>query len=132
MILVDANILIDIFAAESSWTSWSQEQLSASSAEGLAINFVVYAETAPCFSSKTDLDLFLNDFSIRVLALTEEAAYMAAMAHQAYRRLGGQRIATLPEFFIGAHASASGMKLLTRDTARYKAYFPKVKLISPE
>jgi predicted nucleic acid-binding protein len=132
MILVDANILIDIFAAESAWTSWSQEQLSASSAEGLAINFVVYAEIAPCFSSKIDLDLFLNDFSIRVLALTEEAAYMAAMAHQAYRRLGGQRIATLPEFFIGAHASASGMKLLTRDTARYKAYFPKVKLISPE
>jgi predicted nucleic acid-binding protein len=132
MILVDANILIDIVVAESAWTSWSQEQLSVSSTEGLAINFVIYAEIAPCFSSKIDLDLFLNDFSIRVLALTEEAAYMAAMAHQAYRRLGGQRIATLPDFFIGAHASAADMKLLTRDTTRFKSYFPKVKLISPE
>jgi predicted nucleic acid-binding protein len=87
---------------------------------------------APQFSGKTDLDLFLNDFSIRIVALTEEAASIAAMAHQAYRRLGGQRIATLLDFFIGAHASAAGMKLLTRDTARFKTYFPKIKLISPE
>jgi predicted nucleic acid-binding protein len=132
MILVDANILIDIVVAESTWTSWSQDQLMVWSNEGLAINFVIYAEIAPCFSGKDDLDLFLGDFSIRVFPVTDEAAYLAAMAHQTYRRLGGQRIATLPDFFIGAHASAAGMKLLTRDTARFKTYFPKVKLISPK
>ncbi len=66
MILVDANVLIDIVVAESAWTSWSQKQLSASSAEGLVINFVIYAEIAPCFSSNYDLNLFLSDFSIRV------------------------------------------------------------------
>jgi predicted nucleic acid-binding protein len=132
MILVDANVLIDIVVEESAWTKWSQEHLTASSSEGLSINFVIYAEIAPCFANRDDLDLFLSDFSIRVFPVTEEVAYLAAMAHQTYRRLGGQRIATLPDFFIGAHASASGMKLLTRDTARFKTYFPKVKLISPE
>jgi predicted nucleic acid-binding protein len=132
MILVDANVLIDIVVAESTWTSWSQDQLMAWSNEGLAINFVIYAEIAPCFSGKDNLDLFLSDFSIRVFPVTDEAAYLAAMAHQTYRRLGGQRITTLPDFFIGAHASAANMKLLTRDTARFKTYFPKVNLISPK
>jgi predicted nucleic acid-binding protein len=132
MILVDANVLIDIVVAESEWTNWSQDQLTVASNEGLAINFVIYAEIAPCFSSKIDLDLFLSDFSIRLVPVTEDVAYLAAMAHQTYRRLGGQRIATLPDFFIGAHAVTAGMKLLTRDTTRFKTYFPKVKLISPK
>jgi predicted nucleic acid-binding protein len=132
MILVDANVLIDIVVAKSEWTNWSQDQLTVSSNEGLAINFVIYSEIASCFASKDDLDLFLSDFSIRVFPVTDEAAYLAAMAHQTYRRLGGHRIATLPDFFIGAHASTASMKLLTRDTARFTTYFPKVKLISPK
>jgi predicted nucleic acid-binding protein len=98
----------------------------------LTINFVVYAEVASCFKSNDDLDLFLRDFSIRVLPITDEAAYLAAIARQTYRRLGRHRIATLPDFFIGAHASTAGMKLLTRDTTRFTTYFPKVKLISPK
>jgi predicted nucleic acid-binding protein len=57
MILVDANVLIDIVVAESAWTSWSQKHLSASSAEGLVINFVIYAEIAPCFSSKDEYEI---------------------------------------------------------------------------
>jgi predicted nucleic acid-binding protein len=121
-----------VIVAESEWTNWSQDPLMASNHEGLAINFVIYAEIAPCFSGKDDIDLFLGDFSIRVFPVTDEAAYLAAMAHQTYRRLGGQRIATLSDFFIGAHASAAGMKLLTRDTARFKTYFPKVRLIFPK
>lgn len=33
--------------------------------------------------------------------------------------------------FIGAHAEAEGLMLLTREASRYKTYFPKVKLICP-
>jgi len=37
----------------------------------------------------------------------------------------------LPDFFIGAHALVMGWKLATRDTERYRLYFPKVELIEP-
>ncbi len=130
MILVDASVLIDILVEESAWTGWSQDQLAAASGQGIAINVVIYAEIAPCFSQKPDLDEFLNDFAIRLLPITEDAAYLASTAHQVYRAAGGQRIATLPDFFIGAHANIAGLSLLTRDPKRIKAYFPQVTLIT--
>jgi len=37
----------------------------------------------------------------------------------------------LPDFLIGAHAKAEGMKLVTRDADRVKSYFPDVELITP-
>jgi len=65
------------------------------------------------------------------LALPWEAAFLAGKCFQAYRKRGGFRSSPLPDFYIGAHASVSGMKLLTRDAARYRTYFPKLGLIAP-
>ncbi len=49
----------------------------------------------------------------------------------AYRRKGGEKHSTLPDFFIGAHAAVARKPLLTRDVSRYRAYFPKLELIAP-
>ena len=49
-----------------------------------------------------------------------------------YRRKGGSRRSPLPDFFIGAHAEVEGLTLLTRGAARYRTYFPKLKLIAPK
>ncbi len=38
----------------------------------------------------------------------------------------------LPDFLIGAHAAVSDLKLLTRDPARVRSYYPRVRLIAPE
>jgi len=37
----------------------------------------------------------------------------------------------LPDFLIGAHAKADGMKLATRGPDRVKTYFPDIQLIIP-
>jgi predicted nucleic acid-binding protein len=36
-----------------------------------------------------------------------------------------------PNFYIGAHAALAGFRILTRDAARYRTYFPSVELIAP-
>lgn len=48
-----------------------------------------------------------------------------------YRGRGGTRTGVLPDFLIGAHAAVAGVALLTRDVARYLAYFPTLTLIAP-
>ena len=63
--------------------------------------------------------------------LPDEAAFLAGKAFLRYRRNGGQRTSTLPDFFIGAHALVAGHRLLTRDPTRYRTYFPRLDLIAP-
>jgi predicted nucleic acid-binding protein len=46
--------------------------------------------------------------------------------------LAGSKTGVLPDFFIGAHATVSGLPILTRDVGRYRTYFPAVKLLTPE
>ena len=48
-----------------------------------------------------------------------------------YRQEGGGKGNVLPDFFIGAHAKALSCPLLTRDTRKYRTYFPSVRLIAP-
>jgi predicted nucleic acid-binding protein len=42
------------------------------------------------------------------------------------------RANVLADFFIGAQASAEGWPILTRDTRRYRTYFPNVDLLGAE
>jgi predicted nucleic acid-binding protein len=48
-----------------------------------------------------------------------------------YRRRGGTRRGVLPDFFVGAHVAVLDVPLLTRDTHRYRAYFPTLRLVTP-
>ena len=61
-----------------------------------------------------------------------EAAFLAGKSFVAYRARRGGRGSPLPDFYIGAHAAVTGMRLLTRDAARYRTYYPTVELIAPE
>jgi predicted nucleic acid-binding protein len=133
MVLVDTKVLLDVATQDPVWFSWSSVQLAPLvDARKAAINPVIYAELAPLYRDARELDLNLvppSDF--RRLPLPFSAGFPASRAFQAYRKAGGQRLAPLPDFFIGAHAEAEGLTLLTRDPTRYRTYFPKVKLICP-
>ena len=60
------------------------------------------------------------------------AAFLAGKCFLDYRRKGGQKRSPLPDFYIGAHAEVAGMTLLTRDAARYRTYFPALRIIAPD
>jgi predicted nucleic acid-binding protein len=60
------------------------------------------------------------------------ALFLAGKAFMQYRGAGGIRTGALADFFIGAHAAVEKLPLLTRDTRRYRNYFPTVVLIAPE
>jgi len=66
------------------------------------------------------------------LHLPLEAAFVAGKAFLRYRRRKGIRTASLPDFFIGAHAAVAGLHLLTRDGRRYQTYFPSLELLAPD
>jgi predicted nucleic acid-binding protein len=132
VILVDSNVLIDIAANDPIWFQWSVSQLrTAALRDSLFINDVIYAEMSVRFPSISDLDKFMSDAQVSNAPIPREALFLAGKAFLQYRRSGGLRTGVLPDFFIGAHAAAQGVQLLTRDTRRYRTYFPTLELISP-
>lgn len=132
MILVDTNVLLDIATNDPIWAEWSIENLDAASVAGpVVVNGVIYAEFSVGYERIEDIDRLLADVDIGWGEIPRDALFLAGKAFQTYRRLGGRRTGVLPDFFIGAHAAVSGMTLLTRDAARYKTYFPKIRLIAP-
>jgi hypothetical protein len=133
MVLVDTNILVDVFSSDHGWSAWSEEQLlRLGASDDLAINPIIYAELAPLCTTAAELERVLGAHPLKRLTLPYEAAFLAGRAFVNYRRRGGQRRSPLPDFYIGAHAQAAGLTLLTRDAARYRTYFPRVRLIAPE
>lgn len=78
-----------------------------------------------------DLEQAIPSTIFRREPLPYEAAFLAGKAFLRYRRRGGARAAPLPDFYIGAHAAVAGLRLLTRDVAGYRTYFPTVDLIAP-
>jgi len=133
VILVDSNVIIDVLSDNPIWRAWSQAALiDAANRDEIAINPIIYAEIASGFATMADLDGHLGQDGFRRLALPYAAGFVAGRAFVEYRRRGGARTSPLPDFYIGAHAAVSGLKLLTRDARRYAGYFPAVELISPD
>lgn len=132
MILVDTNVLLDIATNDPNWADWSMNNLDAAAAvDAVVVNGVIYSEFSVGYERIEDVDRLLAEVAIGWAEIPRDALFLAGKAFQIYRRQGGGRTGVLPDFFIGAHAAVSGMALLTRDVARYRTYFPKVRLIAP-
>jgi predicted nucleic acid-binding protein len=132
VVLVDTNVLLDVVQNDPQWADWSQGQLeSASLADSLAINAVIYSELSMAFERIEELETVLTEASLALEPIPREALFLAGKAFLSYRRRQGTKQNVLPDFFIGAHAAVGGMTILTRDVSRYRSYFPTVKLIAP-
>lgn len=130
LVLVDTNVLLDVIELDQEWTAWSENQMS-QLAGRMIINPLIYAELAYTATSTEEVDLILITLGLGFQNLSRKTLFLASQAYQLYRSRGGTKSAPLPDFFIGAHAAALGVPILTRDTTRYRTYFPTVTLISP-
>lgn len=132
MNLFDTNVLLDIATADPTWLPWSELQFRSAVAQGrILINPIIYVELAPAFANSVDLDSWLDPSTFKRLPLPYSAGWLAAQAFIRYRRGGGKKSSPLPDFFIGAHAEAENLTIVTRDQARFRTYFPTVNLIAP-
>jgi predicted nucleic acid-binding protein len=128
--LVDANVLLDVITEDKRWMSWSADALTEAAARGdLAINPIVYAEVSLGYDTIEALDAALLGFTRSPLPY--EAGFLAARCYLRYRKAGGVRRSPLPDFYIGAHAAIEQHELLTRDDARYRSYFPTLRIVAP-
>ena len=131
--LVDTNILVDVLENEPGWADWSITQLQAQSkVHRLVINPIIYSELSLTFSTFEALDQVLDGMELPMLEIPKPALFLAGKAFVQYRHSGGVKNNVLGDFFIGAHAAVSGLPVLTRDSRRYKNYFPHVRLVAPE
>ena len=130
--LVDSNVLLDVLTEDRRWFEWSSSALEQCANAGrLYINPIVYAEVSVRFKTIEEIEAALPREFFQRLQIPFEAAFLAGKAFLAYRKKGGARTSTLPDFFVGAHAAIAGLRLLTRDSRRYKAYFPSLGLVCP-
>lgn len=131
-VLVDSNVLLDIFTKDKTWFSWSSETLADYAEHDLLyINPIIYAEISAGFSRIEDLENALPLDYIHRDDLPYEAAFLAGKCFLKYRRAGGVKRSPLPGFYIGAHAAVKGWLILTRDKGRYQSYFPTLNVIAP-
>jgi len=130
LVIVDTNVLLDVTGQDERWADWSQGQM-AQHATRLMVNPLIYTELCYEAGNAGEVDAILLSLGLRYEELPRHALFLAARAFRLYRERGGAKSAPLPDFFIGAHAAALEVPIITRDVARYRTYFPEVELISP-
>jgi predicted nucleic acid-binding protein len=132
-LLVDSNVILDIFLDDPNWADWSESVLADYSVyTTLYINSIVYTEVSVGFEKIEDLESALYKGGFQMIELPKEALFLAGKAYLRYNKGRGIKRSPLPDFYIGAQAAVLGLDLITRDVTRYRKYFPKVKLICPE
>jgi predicted nucleic acid-binding protein len=130
-VLVDSSVLIDVVTDDPRWGARSEAAIfEAGRQRELVINPIIFAEVSIPFGRVEDIDDRLTPI-FRREAIPWEAAFLAGKAFTLYRRRGGGRTTTLPDFFIGAHAAVRGYALLTRDRGGFRRYFPTVAILTP-
>lgn len=123
----DTNILIDVLLADAVHGPSSINRLQTAKERGIILACdIVYAELAPSFGNRADLDAALQEIGVTVSPINTDIAFEAGMRWGQYRRAGGPRSRVLADFLIGAHALFAADAFLTRDRGFYATCFPEL------
>lgn len=129
---VDTNVLLDAFGADPVFGTASSNTLRRCLAEGgLTACDVVWAEVSAALPSPARAAEAMDALGVAFVPLDRESAFAAGVAWQTYRRHGGRRARLIADFLIGAHASSTADRLLTRDRGFYRAYFKRLVVLDP-
>lgn len=132
-VLVDSNVLMDVASNDLHWANWSRQALAeCAEHSSLIVNPIIYAEVSVGYLTIEALNTALPCDVYQREPMPWEAGFLAGKCFLEYRRRGGPRNSPLPDFYIGAHAAIGNLALLTRDAGRFRTYFPKLEVLSPE
>lgn len=131
-VLVDSNVILDIFLDDPVWANWSEMTLNQYvKSHQLIINPIIYTELSIGFQRIEEVEEAIARAGFQIQEIPREALFLAGKVFGQYRRNQGTKSSPLPDFYIGAHAAVWGVPLITRDVARYRTYFPTLNLITP-
>lgn len=131
-VLVDSNVILDVFLDDPTWADWSESTLEEYAQYAkLSINSIVYSEVSIGFERIEDVESALSKAGFEMMEIPKEALFLAGKAFLKYKKKKGEKKSLLPDFYIGAQAAVLDFVLITRDVARYRTYFPSIRLVSP-
>ena len=118
MVLVDTNVLIDVFTDDRIWRRWSEAAIrDALVSDSAAINPIIYAEASIGFSERSVLDRHLDALTLLRLPLPYEAAFPRAGLSSARRARGAAPRRS--RLLRRRPRQTQNLRLLTRDPNRY-------------
>ena len=99
-VLVDSNIILDVFTDDPNWADWSESMLEEySNVSTLYINSIVYSEISIGFNRIEDLESAIIGAGFQMLDFPKEALFLAGKAFLKYKKNRGARSSPLPAFF---------------------------------
>ena len=132
MIAVDSSVLVDLLTDDPQHAESSAQTLAQAMSMGeVVVCDAVVAEVQTLLDTRETAMDALNEYGIRYLATTEQAAVRAGHMQRRFRDRGGRRERVVADFLIGAHALMQCDALITRDQGFYRDYFKGLKIIVP-
>lgn len=128
---LDTSVLLTIFDQEPGAEEWMEALVRARRRGRLVLCEVVYAELAPSFDTRSELDEVLETLGARLEPLDPEAVWLAGRTFKRYRHEGGPREHLIPDFLVAAHAKVQADRLAARDRGYLRRYFPDLTLLDP-